>query len=130
MHLCIFAIISYHSILQAVRAKYASSKFMKISACAELKGQVVKELASENELWMFQRDFNRKAVMCVLSVWLKWNCRGPADGLWVIHLEVDVAACFVVIPSLWEFSYIIFHIISGKILFTNILIAWSFFINW
>lgn len=50
MHLCIFAKISYHSILQAVRAKYASSKFMKISACAELKGQVVKELASQNEL--------------------------------------------------------------------------------
>ncbi|XP_022334775.2 G2/mitotic-specific cyclin-B-like isoform X1 [Crassostrea virginica] len=36
--------------LTAVRAKYASSKFMKISACAELKGQVVKELASQNEL--------------------------------------------------------------------------------
>ncbi|XP_048736661.1 G2/mitotic-specific cyclin-B-like [Ostrea edulis] len=36
--------------LTAVRTKYASSKFMKISTSSELKGQVVKEMASQNEL--------------------------------------------------------------------------------
>lgn len=36
--------------LTAVRTKYASSKFMKISSCSELKGQLVKELASQNDL--------------------------------------------------------------------------------
>lgn len=81
---------------QAVRTKYASSKFMKISSCSELKGQVVKELASQNDLWTSRRGFNQQAVICVLSWWLKWNCCGAVDEIcvwspqWWINLNVSL----------------------------------------
>lgn len=80
--------------LTAVRTKYASSKFMKISSCSELKGQLVKELASQNDLWTSRWGFNQQAVICVLSWWLKWNCCGAVNEicvwspLWWIKLNV------------------------------------------
>lgn len=67
---------------------------MKISSCSELKGQLVKELASQNDLWTSCWGFNQQAVICVLSWWLKWNCCGAVNEicvwspLWWIKLNV------------------------------------------